>query len=234
MGNAEIVPALYLQKSQHEVFYLPMHTVWKESSSTTKIRAVFDASAKTSTGISLNDTLLVGPTIHSSLIDVLLRFRFHRIALTTYVSRIYRAIELTPSDHDLHRFVWIDPNSHLGDYCMTHVTFGVSASSFAANMTVKQNALDFALEYPQAADAMEKSKSCSAQNIEWRFILEPTPHFGGLWEVAVKGVKTHLKHMVSNIKLKFEEYSTVLAQVEACLNSRPLTPLPCEGDTIEY
>ena len=123
-----------------------MHAVRKESSSTTKIRAVFDASAKTSTGISLNDTLLVGPTVHSSLIDVLLRFRFHR------------AIELTPSDRDLHRFVWrSDPNSHLGDYRITRVTFGVSASSFAANMAVKQNALDFALEYPQAAAAVEKS-----------------------------------------------------------------------------
>ena len=158
MGHAELVPAVDLQKSQHEVFYLPMHAVRKEPSSTTKIRAVFDASAKTSTGISLNDTLLVGPTVHSSLIDVLLRFRFHRIALTTDVSRMYRAIELTPSDRDLHRFVWrSDPNSHLGDYRMTRVTFGVSASSFAANMAVKQNALDFALEYPQAAAAVEKS-----------------------------------------------------------------------------
>ena len=40
---------------------------------------------------------------------------------------------------------------------MTHVTFGVSASSFAANMSVKQNALDFAVEYPKAAKAIQKS-----------------------------------------------------------------------------
>ena len=71
MNHAELVPTHHLEKSQHEVFYLPMHAVRKETSSTTKIRAVFDASAKSSSGVSLNDTLLVGPTVHSSLIDVL-------------------------------------------------------------------------------------------------------------------------------------------------------------------
>ena len=113
--------------------------------------------------MSLNDTLLVGPTVHSSLIDVLLRFRFYRVAITTDVSRMYRAVELTPSDRDLHRFVWRnDPDEQLRDYRMTRVTFGVSASSFAANMSVKQNATDLALEYPQAAVAVvSKGWVCS-------------------------------------------------------------------------
>ena len=108
--------------------------------------------------MSLNDTLLVGPTVHSPLIDVLLRFRFHHIALTTDVSRMYRAVELTSSDRDLHRFVWRrNPDEPLQDYRMTRVTFGVSGSSFAANMSVKQNALGVALQYPHAAIAVEKS-----------------------------------------------------------------------------
>ena len=83
-----------------------MHAVRKEHSSTTKLRVVFDASAKSASGISLNDLLLVGPTVHSPLIDVLLRFRLHRVALTADVSKMYRAIELVSSDRDLHRFVW--------------------------------------------------------------------------------------------------------------------------------
>ncbi len=86
---------------------------------------------KTSTGVSLNDNLLVGPTVHSSLVDVLLRFRFHRIALIADVSRMYRAIELISEDKDLHRFVWrSSPEEVLKDYRMTRITFGVSASSF--------------------------------------------------------------------------------------------------------
>lgn len=135
MGHAELVLVADLEKPPRNVFYLPMHAVRKDSSTTTKIRAVFDASAKSSTNLSLNDTLCVGPTVHSSLVDVLIRFRSFRVALTTDVSRMYRAVELAVADHDLHRFVWrssrIEP---LRDYRMTRVTFGVSASSFAANM----------------------------------------------------------------------------------------------------
>ena len=78
MGHAEAVPIADLHKFPDSTFYLPMHAVRKEHSTTTKVRVVFDASAKSSTGISLNDTLLVGPTIHPPLIDVLLRFRSHR------------------------------------------------------------------------------------------------------------------------------------------------------------
>ena len=79
-----------------------MHAVKKESSTTTKIRA---GSAKSSSNISLNDILLVGPTVHSSLIDILLRFRLHRITRTADMSKMYQAVELVDSDWHLHRFV---------------------------------------------------------------------------------------------------------------------------------
>ena len=102
LNHAELVPAAVLKKPPQETFYLPMHAVRKEESTTTKLRVVFDASAKSSTGVSLNDSLLVGPTVHPSL---LLRFRTHRVALTTDVSKMYRAVELVPADRDLHRFV---------------------------------------------------------------------------------------------------------------------------------
>lgn len=158
MGHAEPVPVEDMKRPHQEVFYLPIHAVRKEASSTTKIRAVFDASAKSSTGISLNDTLLVGPVVHSSLIDVLIRFRLHQIALTTDVSKMFRAVLLPPSDCDLHRFVWrSDPSHKLQDYRMTRITFGVNASPFIANMCLKQNAKDYAMEYPLASRVVESS-----------------------------------------------------------------------------
>ena len=152
MDHAELVPAEGLQNNQYaEVYYFPMHAVRKETSSTSKLRIVFDASAKTSTGTSLNDHLLVGPTVHAPLIDVLLRFRQHRVALTTDVSRMYRAVLLPEDQRDLHRFVWREDQSQpIKDYRMTRLTFGVSASSFAANMALKQNAIDHKKSHPQA------------------------------------------------------------------------------------
>ena len=144
MNHAEPVPAKDLEMPRECSFYLPVHVVAKDSSTTTKIRAVFDASAKSTSGISLNDQLLIGPTVHSSLVDVLLRFRTHWIALATDVSKMYRAILLHPSDRDLHRFVWRkEPHEPIKDYRMTRVTFGVSSSSFIANMCIKKNAIDF-------------------------------------------------------------------------------------------
>ncbi len=158
LGHAEKVPhSDLLGKSPEEVFYLPMHAVRKDSSTTTKLRVVFDASAKSSSGISLNDTLLVGQTVHSPLIDVLLRFRHHRVALITDVSKMYRAVHLAKTDKDFHRFVWrSNPEEPLLDYRMTRVSFGVSASSFAANMPIKQNALELAEQYPLAAEAVKE------------------------------------------------------------------------------
>ena len=77
------------------------------------------------------------------------------------------------------------------------------------------------------------SEFCSTQHIKWKFIPERAPHFGGLWEAAVKSMKTHLRRIVANVKLTFEEFSTVLSQIESCLNSRPLVPLLCDEDGIE-
>ena len=77
------------------------------------------------------------------------------------------------------------------------------------------------------------SEFCSTQNVQWKFIPEHAPHFGGIWESAVKSMKTHLRRIVSNVKLTFEEFTTVLTQIEACLNSRPLTPLPCDDNGVE-
>ncbi|XP_011859383.1 PREDICTED: uncharacterized protein LOC105556882 [Vollenhovia emeryi] len=70
------------------------------------------------------------------------------------------------------------------------------------------------------------------QEIRWHFNPPSAPHFGGLWEAAVKSTKYHLRRVIGDTTLTFEEMSTLLAQVEACLNSRPLQALSDDPDDI--
>ncbi len=72
------------------------------------------------------------------------------------------------------------------------------------------------LKTKEAQDSV--SKFLTAQNVEWKFIPQHAPHFGGLWEAAVKSTKTHLRKVLGEVKLTYEEMSTVLSQIEACLN----------------
>lgn len=61
--------------------------------------------------------------------------------------------------------------------------------------------------------------------ISWKFIPARSPHMGGLWEAAVKSAKFHLRRVLGESVLSYEDMYTLLVQIEACLNSRPLQPL---------
>lgn len=67
-------------------------------------------------------------------------------------------------------------------------------------------------------------RALSREQIQWHFIPPGAPHFGGLWEAAVKLTKRHLKLILQSTTLTFEELTTLLCQIESLLNSRPLTP----------
>lgn len=67
-------------------------------------------------------------------------------------------------------------------------------------------------------------------NISWHFIPPSAPHFGGIWEAGVRSVKHHLRRIIGDHTLSFEKLSTLLCQIEACLNSRPIAPL---SDTLD-
>lgn len=71
------------------------------------------------------------------------------------------------------------------------------------------------------------------QQLEWKFNPPSAPHFGGLWEAGVKSVKFHLKGILGNSIVTVEEMTTILTQVESCLNARPLCPLSDDIDDLD-
>lgn len=82
----------------------------------------------------------------------------------------------------------------------------------------------------------ENEKICDAiasKNINWHFNPPAAPSFGGLWEAGVRSMKQHLKKTIGEAKLCYEEFITILTQVEACLNSRPLCPVSNDSNDLE-
>ncbi|XP_014614955.1 PREDICTED: uncharacterized protein LOC106792937, partial [Polistes canadensis] len=67
---------------------------------------------------------------------------------------------------------------------------------------------------------------------KWIFNPPAAPHMGGKWEAAVKSIKYYLQRTISDTLLTFKDFSTFLAQVEAVLNSRPLSSLSEDPDDI--
>ncbi|XP_058128652.1 uncharacterized protein LOC131292908 [Anopheles ziemanni] len=73
----------------------------------------------------------------------------------------------------------------------------------------------------------------SERGLKWSFIPPGAPHFGGLWEAAVKSMKRHLHRVLGDAATTYEDMVTLLAQVECCLNSRPITPMSDDPADLE-
>ncbi|XP_060879132.1 uncharacterized protein LOC132951321 [Metopolophium dirhodum] len=80
----------------------------------------------------------------------------------------------------------------------------------------------------------EKVDGCLAsEGINWKFNPPAPPHFDGIWESAVKTAKFHLTRVVRGISLTLSELQTLLCQIEACMNCRPLTPMSSDPNDLE-
>ncbi|XP_058449149.1 uncharacterized protein LOC131429118 [Malaya genurostris] len=124
-------------------YFLPHHAVERPESSTTKCRVVFDGSAVTTNGRSLNDNLLVGPVIQPKLSDVLIRFRVYKIAFTAGLSKMYRQVALADKHQSFQQILWRDNEAMEPDvYRLSTVTYGLASAPFQAVRAVKQLCLD--------------------------------------------------------------------------------------------
>lgn len=87
-------------------YFLPHHVITKSSSVTTKFGVVFDASAKTDSGLSLNDVQFVGPALQNDIFSILVRFRKFRYAITADISKMYRQILINKNHKKFQRIFW--------------------------------------------------------------------------------------------------------------------------------
>ena len=139
MGNLE----------RTDLYFLPHRAVYDPSRVSTNCRIVFDASAKTPSGFSLNDSLLPGPPLQQAIVTVELRFRTRRIALIGDISKMFLQIEVDPIDRKYLRFLWRDPDDPKATtkvYQFRTLIFGTADSPFQAISCLKQLVQDQSLE----------------------------------------------------------------------------------------
>ncbi|XP_055614812.1 uncharacterized protein LOC129761130 [Toxorhynchites rutilus septentrionalis] len=138
-------------------YYLPHHPVIKDTSTTTKVRVVFDGSSKASSGFSLNEALCVGPVVQDDLLTLILRFRTFPVALVGDIAKMYRQVLVHPEDTPLQRILWrFSRQVPVQTYELLTVTYGIAPSSFLATRTLKQLAADEGTSYPLGRPALEK------------------------------------------------------------------------------
>ncbi|XP_076660820.1 uncharacterized protein LOC143364269 [Halictus rubicundus] len=143
--------------SHVNTYYLPHHGVLRESSTTTKLRVVFNGSMPTSNGKSINDFLLRGPNLLPNLADVLLKWRRHRFVFSADIEKMYRQILVHPEDRRWQRIVW-RPAQREGivDYELSTVTYGLACAPYLAIRCLHQLAQLEEHRYPRGSQAVQR------------------------------------------------------------------------------
>ena len=124
-----------MDSTRTDTYFLPHRAVYDLLRISTKCRVVFDASAKTKSGKSLNDCLLPGPPLQQKIAAVELRFRRRPVALIGDCKKMFLQVQVDPADRPFLRFLWIDPQdptATLKVYQFKTLIFGATDSPFQA------------------------------------------------------------------------------------------------------
>ena len=140
-GVVEEVPEGEIS-SELPTFYLPHRPVVREDKVSTKVRPVFDASAKGANGLSLTDCMEKGPNLIPNLVQILIRFRKWPVALIADIQKAFLQIVINRADQDVHKFLWLKDNA-LRIMRIVRVPFGNRSSPFLLNATVRYHLSKF-------------------------------------------------------------------------------------------
>lgn len=156
-GDIEEVP-LHEIDMKDEVYYLPHRGVFKWDRETTKCRIVFDASAKTLNGRSLNSYLHAGPALQPNIAHILIRNRMNKICVISDISRMYMQIHVHSEDRNYLRFLWRPPGSNEPFKVLrfTKLIFGATDAPFLSMFVVREHCATYSQSKPDFAVVAKK------------------------------------------------------------------------------
>ncbi|XP_062540758.1 uncharacterized protein LOC134208828 [Armigeres subalbatus] len=154
LGHMEVVNS---RASCSPQFFLPHHAIHRPESSTTKTRIVFDGSCRSSTSLSLNEILFVGPTVQPALYSTVINIRLPRYAVTADAEKMFRQIWVHPEDRRYQQILFrTDPSESVRIYQLKTVTYGLASSPFHATRVLNQLAIDEGERFPLAVPVISK------------------------------------------------------------------------------
>ncbi|XP_024886699.1 uncharacterized protein LOC112464122 [Temnothorax curvispinosus] len=146
------------EPSRYPPVYIPHHFVLRESSTTTKLRVVFNASSKSDDKTTLNDYLMAGPKLQQDIAAIILRWRLFRYVYMADIAKMFRQIRMHRDDADYQRILWRPSASLLIRlYRLLTVTYGQKPSPFLAQRCLLQLARDECKYFPDAVSIIEES-----------------------------------------------------------------------------
>ena len=141
-------------------FYLPHKPVVRESAESTKLRIVYDASARgRENSPSLNECLNPGPPLQNQLWNVLVRARFHPVLLTGDLKQAFLQVRIHEQDRDALRFHWFKDlqTKNIEVLRFTRALFGLAPSPFLLGGVIQHHLENFRTVYPEIVSEIEKS-----------------------------------------------------------------------------
>jgi hypothetical protein len=131
-------------------YYLLHKAVVKKSAETTKLRIVYDASAKEqSCKPSINECLNPGPPLQNRLWEILVRARFYPVLLTGDIEKAFLQVRIKAEERDALRFFWESPGSgKLSVYRFTRALFGLTCSPFLLGGVINEHLKLWQDKYP--------------------------------------------------------------------------------------
>lgn len=159
LGHMSIIPKLEIKKFVEQPSYiLPHHAVFKQSSTTTKCRVVFDASSRTNLNVSLNDALSIGYTVQDDLFSIVLRLRLRKYVLSADIEKMFRQIWIHPDDRKYQMILWCpEEYSEVNLFTLNTVTYGTASAPFLASRTLHELASLFENTYPRTCAIIKSS-----------------------------------------------------------------------------
>nr|XP_029715748.1 uncharacterized protein LOC115259352 [Aedes albopictus] len=143
--------------SRSPQFFLPHHVIRRPESSTTKTRVVFDGSCRSSTSLSLNEVLFVGPTVQLALYSTVINIRLPRYAVTADAEKMFRQFWVHPDDRKYQQILFRkDPSEPVRIYQLKTVTYGLASSPFHATRVLNQLAIYEGERFPLAVPVIKK------------------------------------------------------------------------------